>query len=90
MTFLNVLPAARDPKTSRRAEVELRQLADDEVPGSGTVVVTLKNDVVAGVARRSADCDLLVLGLRRGARHKRAFGEAMVVIARSTTMASYS
>ena len=85
VTFLNVLPAATDPNTSRRAEVELRRLANDEAPSSGTAVVTLNDDVVAEVARRSADCDLLVLGLRRGARQKRAFGEVMVEIARSTT-----
>ena len=85
VTFLNVLPAATDPNTSRRAEVELRRLANDEAPSSGTAVVTLNDDAVAEVARRSADCDLLVLGLRRGARQKRAFGEVMVEIARSTT-----
>ena len=84
VTFLNVLPAATDPNTSRRAEAELRRLANDEAPGSGTVVVTLNDDVVAEVARRSADCDLLVLGLRRGARKKRVFGEVMVEIAQST------
>ena len=85
VTFLSVLPSAADPDTSKRAETALRRLANDEAPGAGTVVVARSDDVVAEVVRRSAECDLLILGLRRRTRRRGAFGEVMVEIARSTT-----
>ena len=84
VTFLTVLPSAADAETTRRAELELRRLANDEAPGAGTAVVARNDDVVAEVVQRSAECDLLVPGLRRGARRQRVFGEVMVEIARST------
>lgn len=84
VTYLSVLPMAADRTDVARSELDLRRLANDEAPGSGTVVVARSDDLVAEVVGRSADCDLLILGLQRRGRRQRVFGEVVSQIARST------
>ncbi|HSG07245.1 MAG TPA: amino acid permease [Longimicrobiales bacterium] len=84
VTFLSVLPSGVGAETARRAEVEIRRLANDEAPGSGAVVVARNDDVVEEVVARAAECDLLILGLQRVGRQQRVFGKVMLEIARRT------
>ncbi len=84
VTFLSVVAADAAPDRIRRAEGVLRRLANDEARGSGTAVVARNDDVVREIVERSADCDLLILGLQRLGRRQRVFGKVMVEIARGT------
>ncbi len=84
VTFLSVLPWARDEAVAQRAERNLRRLAHDEAPGAGTVVVARNDDVVAEVVARATQADLLILGLQRAGRRRRGFGKVMAAIAAST------
>jgi nucleotide-binding universal stress UspA family protein len=85
VTYLRVLPTTTDSTAERRARRELRKLARDEAPGVSTAAVTLRDDVVAEVAGRAADSDLLILGLQRLGRRRKVFGERVLEIAQSTT-----
>jgi len=69
----------------RASERELKALARDEARGSGTAVVLQRDDLVAEVVQRAADCDLMILGLRRSGRGRNVFGGPMLDIARATT-----
>jgi APA family basic amino acid/polyamine antiporter len=85
VTFLGVLPESARPATVRESERELGALARDEARGSGTAVVLKGDDLVAEVAKRSLDCDLMILGLRRSGRGRSVFGGPMLEIAQGTT-----
>jgi len=85
VTFLGVLPEGVDSAEVRAAERELTALARDEARGSGAALVLQRDDLVGEVVRRAADCDLLILGLRRSGRGRNVFGGPMLEIARATT-----
>ena len=81
VAFLRVLPESARPETIRRAELELRRLAQDEAPGVSRGVVTLSDDVATEVAKQASESDLVILGLKRIGRHGKVFGEQMLEIA---------
>jgi amino acid transporter/nucleotide-binding universal stress UspA family protein len=84
VTYLGVLPESTSTDTLGDAERELKALARDEARRSGSAEVLRGGDLVAEVVQRSADCDLMILGLRRGGRRS-VFGGPMVRIAEATT-----
>jgi len=83
VTFLRVLSADSDPATVRRAERELQRLANDEAPGVSHAVAALRDDMVAEVKERAATSDLVILGLQRGNRQRKVFGERVLEIAQA-------
>ena len=83
VTFLRVLPANASRETVRRADDELRKLAQDEAPGVSQGVVVMSDDVVAEVVDRAAGSDLVILGLKRIDRRRKVFGEKMLEIAQA-------
>jgi len=83
VTFLRVLPTSTDGETARRAARELRRLASDEAPGVSEAAVVLRDDVVGEVGERSANCDLVILGLQRVGRRRQVFGDKVLGIARN-------
>ena len=83
VTFLRVLPASASRETVRRADHELRKLAQDEAPGVSQGVVVMSDDVVAEVVDRAAGSDLVILGLKRIGRRRKVFGEKMLEIAQA-------
>jgi nucleotide-binding universal stress UspA family protein len=85
VTFLGVLPERLDQPAVRASERDLKALARDEARGSGTAVVLQRDDLVAEVVRRSQECDLMILGLRRSGRGRSVFGGPMLQIAEATT-----
>ena len=83
VTFLRVLPSGAGPDEVRRADRELRKLANDEAPRVNQAVVTVGDDVVAEVGARAASSDLVILGLQRVDRRRRVFGQAVLDIAQA-------
>ena len=81
VTYLRVLPSAADSETVRRAEEELRKLANDEAPGVSKAVVAVRDDVVAEVGEMADASDLVILGLQRANRGRGVFGEKVLEIA---------
>lgn len=89
ITFLGVQPTTTPAPAVARAEQTLRRIARDEAPGSEVALVR-GDDVVAEIARWSEDCDLLILGLQRGAAGRgtqpsSAFGRKTLEIARAAS-----
>jgi nucleotide-binding universal stress UspA family protein len=84
VTFLGVLPEGADQAAIRASEREMRALARDEARGSGVAVVLQRDDLVEEVVRRSEECDLMILGLRRSGRGRSVFGGPMLEIAEAT------
>jgi len=85
VTFLGVLKEGVDAVAARAAERDLSALARDEARGSGTALVLRRDDLIAEVVERSAECDLMILGLRRSGRGRSVFGGPMLEIAEATT-----
>lgn len=81
VTFLRVVPRGTSSETLRRAEKDLRKLAQDEAPDVSEGVVVVSDDVVAEVVERSAENQLVILGLQRIGRRQKIFGEKMLEIA---------
>ncbi len=85
--YLRVLPANTARGVAERARHELVQLARDEAPGAAAADLVYSDDVAAEVARRAAECDLVVLGLQRISRRQKIFGEVSLRVARDTNTA---
>ncbi len=84
VTFLGVFAESTPDDVCRRAERELSQLARDEAPGLSQVEVVRADGVAGEVVRRSADCDLMVVGLQRRGRRQKSFGELAARLVRET------
>lgn len=73
--YLGVLPPDLPAAQERRLRRELMRLAEDEVGGQVVVQVERAADVASHIVQRAADHDLTVLGVSRGARTTRLFGQ---------------
>ncbi len=80
VTFLGVIPQQVPSAEVRRTERALQALAHDEAPNTGIVVVVQRDDVLAEIVERTANCDLMILGLTRNHRG-RVFGSRLLEIA---------
>jgi hypothetical protein len=80
VTFLGVIPQHVPSSEVRRTERALQALAHDEAPNTGTAVVVQRDDVLAEIVERTANCDLMILGLTRNHRG-RVFGSRLLEIA---------
>jgi hypothetical protein len=69
----------------RRAESDLRRQALDEARGSGKAEVRIADDVVAEIAARAREADVLVLGMQRDRRRERVFNQRILDIALATS-----
>jgi hypothetical protein len=84
LTFLHAVPAATTPASRRTAEREMRALARDEAAGPYEVEVEATDNPVEAIVRRSAEADLVVLGMERRARGQRPLGDLALAIAQRT------
>lgn len=85
VAFLGVVSATIGRGVHRRALRDLERLAWDEVGEQAHAELAVGDDVVAQVARRAADTDLLILGFHRRGRRRAVFSPLMLDIARATT-----
>ncbi|MXW17305.1 MAG: amino acid permease [Gemmatimonadetes bacterium] len=85
VAFLGVLSPSMGGGTHRRALKDLERLAWDEVGDQAHAELAVSEDVVAQVARRAGECDLLILGFHRRRRRRAVFSNLMLEIARATT-----
>lgn len=85
VAFLGVLSPSMGEGTHRRALKDLERLAWDEVGDQAHAELAVSDDVVAQVARRAGECDLLILGFHRRRRRRAVFSRLMLEIARATT-----
>ncbi len=84
VTFLGVLSESAGPGVRKRALRDLERLARDEVGRAAHAELAVGDDVVAEVAQRAADTDLLILGFHRSGRRRAVFSTLMLRIARAT------
>ena len=85
VTFLGVVSSTVASGAHRRAVKDLERLAWDEVGDQAHAELAVSDDVVAQVARRAEECDLLILGFHRRRRRRAVFSNLMLEIARATT-----
>ena len=84
LTFLHVVPTATGPASLKATERELRALARDEAAGPYEVEVEATENPVEAIVRRSAEADLVVLGMERRAKGQRPLGDLALAIAQHT------
>lgn len=85
VAFLGVVSPSVAGGAHRRALKDLERLAWDEVGDQAHAELAVSDDVVAQVARRAGECDLLILGFHRRRRRRAVFSNLMLEIARATT-----
>jgi amino acid transporter/nucleotide-binding universal stress UspA family protein len=84
VTYLGVLPPATPAPVRNQRLAELRRIAGDEV-GRRAMSEVVMGNVVDIVVERTADADLLVLGLQPSARTRATFGALVQRIAQEAT-----
>ena len=72
-TYLRVVPTSTTDASLKRITRALQHLAEDE-NSSAVVVVARSDDALAEILVRSAQHDLMILGVERLGRHKKKFG----------------
>ncbi len=85
VAFLGVVSGTVGGGVRRRALRDLERLAWDEAGEQAHAELAVSDDVVAQVARRAEDADLLILGFHRRGRRRAIFSSLMLDIARATT-----
>ncbi len=71
-----------DSGDAKALETDLRELAEDEAPGSSRLEIVHRKDVADAVVAAAQDADLVILGLRREGRRGKTIGEIPVRVAR--------
>ncbi len=85
VTFLRVLPETAKKADCDAARRELERIARDEAPGRAKVEIILSPAADEVIARYAAESDLLILGVQRLGRGRKAFGRFTLQVARHTT-----
>ncbi|NNM27783.1 MAG: amino acid permease [Phycisphaerales bacterium] len=81
ITLLRVLPPTASDREVAQAKLALTRIVHDEVPHEGRVVVTRTAEVADTIAEHAADCDLIVLGMRRTGKRRKSFGNVVLALA---------
>lgn len=84
VTLLQVLPTDLPPEAESRSRRLLRRLAQDEVHGPHRIEIVRSDEVAETVVRHAGKSDLVILGLQRLGRRRKAFGDLALRIARAT------
>jgi nucleotide-binding universal stress UspA family protein len=87
VTLLRVVPANASEEACTRARREMARVARDEAPGHSRVSVVRSDDAGRVIAEQAAASDLVILGVQRLSRRKKAFGHVALQIAAETTCA---
>lgn len=82
--YLGILPADTDEAAIARFEQDIRHIAEDEASHHARVEVVCCSDVTGTVVERSADAELVILGLRRPRGDEPMFGEIPLRVAGET------
>ncbi len=85
VAYMGVATANVGSGAHKRATRDLERLAWDEVGESAHAELVVGDDVVAEVARRAEETDLLILGFHRRGRRRAVFSSLMLRIARATS-----
>ncbi|MDE2981443.1 MAG: amino acid permease [Gemmatimonadota bacterium] len=85
VAYMGVVTANVGSSVHKRAMRDLERLARDEVGESAHAELVIGDDVVAQVASRAEETDLLILGFHRRGRRRAVFSSLMLEIARATT-----
>ena len=84
VAYMGVVTANVGAGVHKRAMRDLERLAWDEVGESAHAELVVGDDVVAQVASRAEEADLLILGFHRRGRRRAVFSSLMLKIARAT------
>jgi APA family basic amino acid/polyamine antiporter len=82
--YVRVMKEGSSTADVSRATRELERIGLDEAPGQAEAQVLLRDDPIAAIAEDLVPGDLLILGVQRLARRKRAFGRFTLSVARAT------
>ncbi len=75
IVYCRVLAPGTGKAKQRRAQRELAALVSDEVSGAAEARLLESHDTVDQLVQLTAEADLVVLGVQRRGRQRRAFGD---------------
>ncbi|MDH5305662.1 MAG: amino acid permease [Myxococcales bacterium] len=84
VTFLRTVAPGSSPQLRRRAEHELRVLAQDEAPGAHALLVEDAVDPREAILRQAGESDLVVMGIRRDRTQGFSLGDLVMSVARDS------
>ena len=84
VTFLNVVPESATDSTVKHVEKEIKRMASDLGSRNNLFEVKRGASVADEIGRHSQDSDLVILGVTRMGRRKRAFGSFIADVAAKT------
>ncbi|MCB9846784.1 MAG: amino acid permease [Phycisphaeraceae bacterium] len=85
VTLLRVLPASATDREFAQARQALARTARDEAPRGCQIIVDRSDDAAGAIAGHAAQSDLVVLGIRRAGKQRKAFGDFAISIADRTS-----
>jgi basic amino acid/polyamine antiporter, APA family len=80
VSYIRVLPSSSSAANESRALAALVRIAEDEVQGNVQTQVVRSDSIVAEIARRAGQSDLVILGLRRATGRQRLLGATVIQI----------
>jgi amino acid transporter len=87
ITLLRIVRESATEAECAQARRALMRTAHDEAPNATQYLVTKSDDPADAIASHAAESDLVVLGVQRQARQRRAFGKVAVRVAERTPCA---
>ena len=75
VTYLRVVPTATTVASLGRTQRALTRLTEDRRQGLGLAEVVRSDDPLGEIVTRSAEADLMIVGLQRVSRQQKMFGE---------------
>jgi nucleotide-binding universal stress UspA family protein len=86
--FVRVIGTRASAEEESDARGDLGRIIEEEAPGFGTSDVVRDDDPAAAIVRLAADSDLVLLGVQRLGRHRKAFGDLSLRVARDAPCAT--
>ena len=88
VVFLRVMPPNTPEDRQREAREALEELAQEEAPGFGKARVVVSDDPGGTILAHANETDLILLGIQRHGRRRKAFGDIPMRIARDGSCAT--
>lgn len=87
VTLLTMIPEHASPEDESAAHKRLERMASDKAKSRAGTELVKTDDAIGAIVERTAEHDVLILGLHRASGGKRVFGEFVLTVAQRSQCA---
>jgi amino acid transporter len=87
ITFIQILPQNTPRETLQKNNLRLSRFASRIIPGKTEVHIIPNDDVASELINQASGHDLVIMGLGKAGKHKKAFGNLSLTLAEKTNTA---